>query len=136
MSKWPPAGTIMDATPFGKARKPKRKCPRCLDEGDHIDWSRRLWQGPGEELGLVAPCECAKTHRGRWLKRDFKTGQRIIHARGEHLWDDLRNSGIVPQYESSPVNTQPQPLWKHEYVFPLPENPCDCKFCVTYFSME
>ncbi len=109
-------GDILERHWFsGKKFEPKRFCPRCGTSGPHIDWSRRVFVGVEKELEPVAPCECAKHHRGRWLRRHPRDSYEILVL------------------ESMPEGYEP---YMNEYFFPLPETTCECDFCENFNAVN
>ena len=103
-------GDIIEWSPLGKRRKALNHCERCGTSGPHLDWSRRVFMGVGNEMGVVAPCDCAKDHKGRWLTAARKViSEKIVMSQGRD-WDQ-------------------EIIWANEFMFPLPENTCDCTFC-------
>ena len=71
--------------------------------------------GVGKELEPVAPCECAKDHLGRWLKR---------HPRHKYEVVDLNERCFPEDYEA----------YMNEFFFPLPETHCECAYCEIFKS--
>ena len=99
-------GSIVRKTPLGKATKAQNYCPRCEVRAPYIDWSRRIWKGRGEEMGIVQPCSCAEKHIGMWLAPNWRYKFEVF------------------------TKSQYYPKWNNDHVFPIPTPDCNCDFCI------